>query len=150
MNSVIGSKEDFIEKLLDNIYKGLDLHPHVFDTEQLDKRLSRLQQELVGLVKINAKTGFDTTDYDKEYEVLATEMEELRANRQGLIDRDAAKALRLQRIEELKEHIQTQETALTKFDEDLFRRLIEKVSVKSLVEVTFVFKTGVEVKELLG
>jgi site-specific DNA recombinase len=81
--------------------------------------------------------------------VLATEMEELRANRQGLIDEDAAKALRVQRIEELREYIETQETALNKFDEDLFHRLIEKVSVKSLVEVTFVFKTGVEVKELL-
>jgi site-specific DNA recombinase len=49
----------------------------------------------------------------------------------------------------LREYIETQETALNKFDEDLFRRLIKKVSVKSLVEVTFVFKTGVEVKELL-
>ena len=149
MTSLIGDKDGFIEKLLENIYKGLDLQPHNFNMRQLDERLSQLQQELVGLVKINAKTGFDTTAYDKEYEVLATEMEELRANRQGLIDEDAAKALRVQRSEELKEYITTQETALTKFDEDLFRRIIEKVSVRSLVEVTFVFKTGVEVKELL-
>ena len=107
MTSLIGDKDGFIEKLLDNIYKGLDLQPHNFDMEQLDKRLSQLQQELVGLVKINAKTGFDTTAYDKEYEVLATEMEELRSNRQGLIDEDAAKALRVQRIEELEEYIKT-------------------------------------------
>lgn len=150
MTTVIGGKDCFIEKLLDNIYKGLDLQPHTFDMEQLDERLSQLQQELVGLVKLNAKAGFETTAFDKEYEALATEIEELRANRQGLIDEEAAKVLRKQRIEELKEYVTSQETALTKFDEDLFRRLIEKVSIKSLVEITFVFKTGVEVKELLG
>ena len=38
---------------------------------------------------------------------------------------------------------------LTKFDGDLFRRLIEKVKVLSMVEVEFVFKTGVEVREIL-
>ena len=45
------------KKLLDNIYKGLDLLPHNFDMEQLDERLSQLQQELVGHVKINAYFG---------------------------------------------------------------------------------------------
>ena len=37
---------------------------------------------------------------------------------------------------------------VTKFDEDKFRRLIEKVKVQSMVEVVFVFKTGVEVREI--
>ena len=31
---------------------------------------------------------------------------------------------------------------LTKFDEGIFRRLIEKVKVQSMVEAVFVFKTG--------
>ncbi len=37
-----------------------------------------------------------------------------------------------------------------RFDGDLFRRLIEKVKVRSMVEVEFVFKTGVEVMVILG
>lgn len=40
--------------------------------------------------------------------------------------------------------------SLEKFDEDLFRRVIEKVKVQSMVEAVFVFKTGVEVREILG
>ena len=35
------------------------------------------------------------------------------------------------------------------FDGDLFRRLIEKVKVMSMVEVVLVFKSGVEVMEVL-
>ena len=38
---------------------------------------------------------------------------------------------------------------LERFDGDLFGRLVEKVSVKSLAEVTFVFKTGVEVRTVM-
>ncbi|MHB1652067.1 MAG: recombinase zinc beta ribbon domain-containing protein [Desulfitobacteriaceae bacterium] len=37
---------------------------------------------------------------------------------------------------------------LTKFDEEIFRRLIEKVKVQSMVGAVFVFKTGVEVREI--
>lgn len=44
----------------------------------------------------------------------------------------------------------THTSTFEKFDEDIFRRLIEKVRVKSMVEVNFVFKTGVEVREVLG
>ena len=37
---------------------------------------------------------------------------------------------------------------VTKFDEEIFRGLIEKVKVQSMVEVVFVFKTRVEVREV--
>jgi len=40
------------------------------------------------------------------------------------------------------------ETNLVKFDEEIFRRLIEKVKVQSMVEAVFVFKTGIEVREI--
>ena len=37
---------------------------------------------------------------------------------------------------------------VNKFDEEIFRRLIEKVKAQSMVEAVFVFKTGVEVREI--
>ena len=36
-----------------------------------------------------------------------------------------------------------------KFDGDLFRKLVEKVRVESMVEVEFVFEVGYEVREVL-
>ena len=38
---------------------------------------------------------------------------------------------------------------LKEFDEDLFTALVEQIRVKSLVEVVFVLKVGVEVREIL-
>ena len=43
-----------------------------------------------------------------------------------------------------------QENEITKFDEELFRRVVEKVKARLMVEVEFVFKAGVEVREILG
>jgi hypothetical protein len=58
--------------------------------------------------------------------------------------------LRVKRIEEIEEYLGAQESQLDRFDEDLFRRLIEKIKVHSMVEAVFVFKTGVEVRGVLG
>lgn len=41
------------------------------------------------------------------------------------------------------------ETA-SKFDGDIFQKLVEKVRVESMVELEFVFKMGVVVREVLG
>ena len=60
------------------------------------------------------------------------------------------RVLQLDRIKELKEYLRGTDVGIDKFDGELFGRLIDKVVVRSLVEVTFVFKTGVEVKEVLG
>ena len=150
MNQVIGGKESFIDRLIDNIHKGLDEVEHEFTEEEINERLTQFQQELMSLVRLNAKTGLDTRAYDNEYSQLAAEIEKFRAMRQQLQDEEAQKVIRIQRIDDMRQFLQVNTSPLEKFDEDIFRRLIEKVSVKSMVEVTFVFKTGIEVREVLS
>ena len=150
MNKVIGGKDTFIATLLQNIYRGLEVGKEEFTVEQIDARLQVLQREIMSLVRLNAKTGIDTRVYDKEYSTVGAEIESMRERRQKLKDKQAEQILRVNRIQELKDYLITQENELTKFDEDLFRRVVEKVKVESMVEAVFVFKTGVEVREILG
>ncbi|NLI92550.1 MAG: hypothetical protein GX434_10200 [Peptococcaceae bacterium] len=149
MNQVLGGKEAFLEKLFENINKGLDETENEFTQEQVDERLAQLQQDLMSLVRLNAKTGLDAVNYDMEYQQLATEIERFRALKQTFLDKKAQKIIQINRIEDLKLFLIKQESPLEKFDGDIFRRLIEKVRVRSLIEVTFVFKTGEEVKEFI-
>ena len=142
MNKIIGGKEAFFEILKQNICRGVE------GIEGVDNRLEELQRELMSLVKINTK--LDTRFYGKEYLLLATEIERMREIKQKMKDTEAERVLRMNRIEELKDYIMAQEIAIERFDGDLFRRLIEKVKVQSMVEAVFVFKTGVEVREILG
>ena len=53
-------------------------------------------------------------------------------------------------VEEFKVYLDARRSEqVDKFDGDLFRKLVEKVRVESMVEVEFVFKAGVEVREIL-
>ena len=62
----------------------------------------------------------------------------------------AERAWRDKRIEVVKAYLVAQNALLDKFGENLFRSLIEKVKIQSMVEVVFVFKAGVEVRAVLG
>ena len=57
MNKIIGDKEAFIRTLLQNIYRGLENVEQELSMEQIDARPAELQQELMSLVRLNAKTG---------------------------------------------------------------------------------------------
>jgi len=135
---------------MENIYRGLETIEEEYTVEQIDERLQELQREIMSLVRLNAKTGLDTRVYNKEHSTLGAEIERMRERRQKLKEADAERVLRVNRIQELKDFLLSQECSLEKFDEDLFRRVVERVKVQSMVEAIFVFKTGVEVLEILG
>lgn len=59
------------------------------------------------------------------------------------------RAIRLKQVQELQDYLMEQKNVISKFDEGLFHRFVEKVKARSMVEVEFVFKAGVEVREIL-
>lgn len=112
-----------------------------YSLEQLGARFEELQHKMGNL----AKTGFDET----EYSTLAGEIDLNCERMQRLKRQQAERALQAKRAQELQDYLITHETNLTKFAEDLFHRFVEKVKVRSMVEVEFVFKAGVDVREIL-
>ena len=69
---------------------------------------------------------------------------------QNGVDKCCAKTVKEKDLEQafLRIMIREQEVKVTKFVVKLFRRLIEKVKVQSMVEAVFVFKMGLEVREI--
>jgi hypothetical protein len=110
--------------------------------KDIDVRLTELQQELMNLVQ---KTGV----YKKEYTTIAAEIEILRDKRQGLKDAVSEMAWGDKQGENFNVYLVAQDSQLDKFDGNLFRKLVEKVKVQSMVEVVFVLKGGVEMQEIL-
>lgn len=144
LNQVIGGKESFINQLFENIYKGLDKVKHQYSADEIAQRLAELQQDLMSLVRLNAKTGLDTRAYDEEYNKLAKEIERFRDMKKALSNHEAQKAIRIRQMEEISSFLRTQTSPVEKFDGELFRRFIDKVKVKPCGNVIFVFKTGIE------
>lgn len=74
---------------------------------------------------------------------MADEIDRLREERQDILMREAERDGKRQRIEEMKDFLEEQADTPLKYDEQLVRRLVEKVTVyesKAVVE----FKSGLE------
>ena len=131
---------------MSDIYRGLEPIEEKYSMEFLHARLAELQQEMKSLVRQGMKEGLVN---EKEYSVLGTEIESIRNRMQSLKEQQAERALRVNRVEELQDYLMVQEANLIEFDEEIFRRFVEKVKVQSMAEAAFVFKVGVEVREIL-
>jgi cytoplasmic iron level regulating protein YaaA (DUF328/UPF0246 family) len=125
MNRIIANKEAYIIE---------ETSGTEFDFEAIDAKIAELQQELMDAVRNN-----------REYST--AEIERLQALEQKVKSDEVEKSWRNRMVEEFKAYLDGE--ALVKFDGDLFRKLVEKVRVESMVEVEFVFKVGLVVREIL-
>jgi site-specific DNA recombinase len=132
INQTLCEKDSFLTTLRDNISTVINRESDKALAD-IDKRLEDLQTELLKLATSNA-----------DYEKIGNEIYRLRDEKQKLqvenVNRDELK----KRIADMSTFLNKQLTALTEYDEQLIRRLIEKVSIyedKFIVE----FKSGVTV-----
>ncbi len=101
--------------------------------DEIDKKLEELQNELLRLA--NSKAG---------YENVAEEIHKLRELKQRGMLRNAEREGQRQRIDEMTDFLQEQSGVVLGFDEQLVRRLVEKITVFDEV-VKVEFKSGVEI-----
>ena len=132
VQDVLGGKDVFLPVLEKNIREVLEGESGE-QIAEIDRRLGELQQEL--LRRANGK---------KEYENVADEIHKLREQRQDVLTQDAERDGRRQRIEEMRAFLREQANEPLGYDEQLVRRLVEKITVyedKLMVE----FKSGLEI-----
>lgn len=133
INQVTKCKADFLPLLHANIEAAL-CESSKASIVSVDEKLAELQKQLLKLA--NAK---------KDYAPIAEEIDRLQAEKQQILLDNAGRADTKQRVQDMMEYLQKQSTQATQYDEQLVRRLIEKVTVfdeKFVVE----FKAGVEVE----
>ena len=132
INLTLCDKDSFLTTLRDNIATVINRESDKALAD-IDKRLEELQTELLKLATSNA-------DYDK----VGDEIHHLRDQKQKLLLENANRDELKQRMADMSTFLKKQPTALTEYDEQLVRRLIEKVTIfedKFAVE----FKSGMTV-----
>lgn len=133
INEVFGNSSAFLPILEENMQAviGNDVESRF---AEIDRRLKELQQEL--LKQANAK---------KDYTELADEIYALREQRQNVLAAEAEQDGRRQRMEEMKKLLEEQADIPLEYDEQLVRRLVEKVTVYE-EELIVEFKSGLEIR----
>ncbi|MBW8349361.1 DNA recombinase [Bacillus sp. IITD106] len=132
INALLTNKEPFLSTLQKNIATVLN-EENDNATNDIDSKLEELQQQLL----IQAKSKND-------YEDVADEIYRLRELKQNALVENVEREGKRQRIAEMTDFLNEQPCELEEYDEQLVRRLIEKVTVfndKLIVE----FKSGIEI-----
>lgn len=86
MGKAVVSDKDFIGQLLENISTGIKMTEDEFTMEDLNTRLDELGQEMMGLVRLNARAGTGTSSYEAEYLRISEEMEQIRERKAAIAE----------------------------------------------------------------
>lgn len=132
INQTLCDKGAFLVTLQNNIETVLS-HENDQALAGIDTRLQVLQAELLKLASSKA-----------DYEDVADEIYRLREQKQKAQLEDLGRDELKKRIADMSKFLQDQPTALSEYDEQIVRRLIEKVNIYE-DKITVEFKSGVTV-----
>ncbi len=132
INKTLGGREEFLLHLQHNIEDVLN-GDSTATLEYIDQRMEELQEKLVMCVNKNA-----------EYETIANEIDALREKKAVVVTKDAEQEMLRKRINEMRHFLQTQTNRVTEYDEQMVRRLIEKITIYD-DKLIFEFKSGMTI-----
>lgn len=124
------SMNETLQKNVKAVLTGADGVP----LSEIDSRLEELQKELLKVANSNGN-----------YDAIADEIYRLREVRQNALVENAEREGMKKRISEMQQFLSEQTQEVTEYDEQLVRRLIEKITVYD-EWVTVEFKSGTSVK----
>jgi site-specific DNA recombinase len=133
INQVIGDKDGFLAVLQKNIATVLDEQDDM-NADSIDVRLVDLQKELLQL----ASSG-------SQYMGVANEICKLREEKQSVLSQTADLQTKRQRIAKMTEFLNCQTGLISRYDEKMVRRLVERITVQE-GKVVVGFRSGVEVR----
>lgn len=136
VNELYGNQDTFLPILQANIESalGTDKEERIQDVEE---KLAELQKELLELA--NAR---------KDYESVAVEIDALRNEKQAILAEDAACEGVRQQVQEMMDYLNELPCEVTEYEEQLVRRLVEKITVYD-ENIVVAFKSGLEIEIMI-
>ncbi|MDD2494576.1 MAG: zinc ribbon domain-containing protein, partial [Tissierellia bacterium] len=131
-NKILTERKAFLKQLRENIAKAV-VSADTLSPDGIQARLVELQQELIK--KANSK---------QDYDAIADEIFRLREQKEKSEVDSHSREEAMNRIKELQDFISQQKTAITDFDEDRVKRLIEKITIFA-DHFTVEFRSGISI-----
>ena len=132
INQLISESSELKEIIKENMEKAITGNGSS-RIKEIDQEMLKVQEEL--LKAANAK---------KDYTDLADRVEELRNEKEKILLSIAEEKNVQSRLIELEEFLENQELKIERYDEDLLRKLIEKIVVYE-EKLKVIFKSGIEI-----
>lgn len=149
INKIIQHKDTFIKSMLENINKILDGKEEDGEFQEINSRLEELKEQMLNLVRLNVRSSLDNQIYDEEYQRIEQHIQELKHRKAAFDNKELIRDKALKKAEEVEKILGSRNELLRRFDEGLFTEMVEQVRITSLVEVEYIYKTGLVIKEIL-
>ena len=133
INEFIGHKTDLLPALKENIRKVISEVDDIIVVD-IDRKLEELQKDLLRLA--NSK---------EDYNDIADEIYSLREEKHRALTEEAEKKGSKERLKEIETFLNKQSTSIERYDEQLVRKLIEKITIFE-DKMTIEFKSSVEIQ----
>jgi len=146
-NGIYENKQSFIKTLTENIEMIILLKPDIKEIETLDNRIEELKTELKKLIRLQVNNNVDSEVYNEEYKSISEELGEVRKKR---MEHDKVNDLKdglKQRFDEILQTINSRDSLLEEFDEQIFNALVEKIEILTPTHFVFELKSGMRVEE---
>jgi len=146
-NRIYEDRQSVIKTMTSNIEMIILQRPNIRETEALDNRIEELKNELKRLIRFQVNNGVDAEVYNEEYHNISGELEEVRRKR---LEHDKVNDLKdglKLRFDEILETINSRDSLLEEFDEEIFNALVKKIEVLTPTHFIFELKSGMRVEE---
>ncbi|KJR46279.1 Site-specific recombinase [Desulfosporosinus sp. I2] len=147
-NGIYENRQSFIKTMTANIEMVILQRPDIGETEALDKRIEELKNELKRLIRFQVHNNADSEVYNEEYKSISGELEEVRKKRLEHDKVNESKDGLKQRYDEILETMNSRDSLLQDFDEQIFNALVEKIEVLTPTHFVFELKSGMRVEEI--
>ena len=122
--------------------------PDIKETETLDKQIEELKNALNKLIRFQVNNNANSEVYNEEYKSISDELGEVRKKRLELDKVNDIKDGLKARFDEIIQTINSRDSLLEVFDEEIFNALVEKIEILTPTHFVFELKSGLRVEEM--
>ena len=147
INSVVENQGEFVGAFRENVIRIIGSHSSKNIPTEYDTQIEKLQAEMLTLIDQNAKNGSVAEDFDEQYQRIAEKINKLKEKKLEIVrERKQAENLR-QRVEDMDACLDRTTCEVREFDNDLVRRLLQRVTVIDEDTLEIQFKSGIVIKQ---
>lgn len=126
LKGIVVDKDGFINTVISNIEEVVKNRQSEASTEEIDAKIIRIQNEMIGLVR--DMTVANTAEISAKTQEMLAEIERLKKVKDITIAEGLALERDLSRMDNLREILNSEEV-FDKFNADIFRRVVDKVLI---------------------
>jgi len=149
-NSVVENRGEFVGTFRENVIRVIGNYSTRNVPTEYDEQIEKLQNEMLALIEENARNGSITEDFDEHYQRIAEQIKALKQKKMKMVQEQKLAENFHKRVEEMDAYLKKTTSELWEFDDDLVRRLLQKVRVINDELLEIHFKSGIIMKQKIS